>query len=412
MLEVRTREQLLHLLTEAAEIEHDLLCCYLYAAFSLKRGEDEELTAREAEAVARWRRTVIGVAIEEMAHLALVANMTVAIGARPHFNRPNFPVAPGYHPAGIVAELAPFDADTLAHFVYLERPEDVELRDGAGFVGTEYVREPHLQGLMPSAHEYETIGQLYEALRQGFSHLAMRIGEERLFLGAKAMQVGPKVLGLQGLAYVTDLRSAHAAIDTIIEQGEGSATCRSAECHFARFGDIQREYAGLVGARPDFRPARAVARNPVMRRPVDRDRVHIDAPKAVPLLDVANALYNQMLRALAEAYGRPRMDDTQQKALVDAAVGLMKVLDSVASYLTTLPARADGGTERAGVTFTTLRSTEPLTEGGRAKVFLAERFEELAAGVDATCGGIPALAPAVERMHALNAAFARNVAAI
>src|SRR5512141_1165709 len=82
MLEVRTREQLLHLLTEAAEIEHDLLCCYLYAAFSLKRGEDEGLSAREADAVARWRRTVITVAIEEMAHLALVANMTVAIGAR------------------------------------------------------------------------------------------------------------------------------------------------------------------------------------------------------------------------------------------------------------------------------------------------------------------------------------------
>ncbi len=31
------REQLIHVLTEAAEIEHNLLCSYLYAAFSLKR---------------------------------------------------------------------------------------------------------------------------------------------------------------------------------------------------------------------------------------------------------------------------------------------------------------------------------------------------------------------------------------
>src|SRR5688500_1911197 len=33
------REQLFHLLAEAAEVEHTLMCCYLYAAFSLKRGE-------------------------------------------------------------------------------------------------------------------------------------------------------------------------------------------------------------------------------------------------------------------------------------------------------------------------------------------------------------------------------------
>lgn len=40
------REQLLYLLTEAAEIEHGLMCCYLYAVFSLKRDDpgwsDEE----------------------------------------------------------------------------------------------------------------------------------------------------------------------------------------------------------------------------------------------------------------------------------------------------------------------------------------------------------------------------------
>lgn len=34
---VGTREQLFHLLAEAAEIEHTLMCSYLYAAFSLKR---------------------------------------------------------------------------------------------------------------------------------------------------------------------------------------------------------------------------------------------------------------------------------------------------------------------------------------------------------------------------------------
>ena len=31
-----TREQLIHALYEAAELEHNLMCTYLYAAFSLK----------------------------------------------------------------------------------------------------------------------------------------------------------------------------------------------------------------------------------------------------------------------------------------------------------------------------------------------------------------------------------------
>jgi len=36
-----SREQLLNALAEAAEIEHHLMCCYLYAAFSLKQGLEE-----------------------------------------------------------------------------------------------------------------------------------------------------------------------------------------------------------------------------------------------------------------------------------------------------------------------------------------------------------------------------------
>ncbi|MGI4959524.1 MAG: ferritin-like domain-containing protein [Janthinobacterium lividum] len=44
---VGSREQLLHLLAEAAEIEHTLMCSYLYAAFSLKRaGEPGVLPAQ------------------------------------------------------------------------------------------------------------------------------------------------------------------------------------------------------------------------------------------------------------------------------------------------------------------------------------------------------------------------------
>src|SRR5262245_11405829 len=101
-----TREQLIHALYEAAEIEHNLMCTYLYAAFILN-DESEGLEQEEAEAVKRWRRTILGVAIEEMGHLSAVWNITAAVGGAPRFGRMNFPLDPGGLPAGIVVKLAP-----------------------------------------------------------------------------------------------------------------------------------------------------------------------------------------------------------------------------------------------------------------------------------------------------------------
>src|SRR5262245_47857776 len=73
------REILVHALYEASELEHNLMCTYLYAAFSLKDGEADGLSAEEAAAVRRWRRVLLGVAIEEMGHLAAVWNITSAL---------------------------------------------------------------------------------------------------------------------------------------------------------------------------------------------------------------------------------------------------------------------------------------------------------------------------------------------
>ena len=100
-----SREQLIHSLYEAAELEHNLMCTYLYAAFSLKSA-DEGLSEIEADAVGRWRRQITQVAIEEMGHLAAVWNITAALGGQPRFGRPNFPLDVGYLPAGIVVKRA------------------------------------------------------------------------------------------------------------------------------------------------------------------------------------------------------------------------------------------------------------------------------------------------------------------
>jgi hypothetical protein len=82
-IEAPSREILLHQLYEAAELEHNLMCTYLYAAFSLRNGESEGLSEKEAAAVAGWRRAIIAVATEEMGHLCAVWNITVALGGSP-----------------------------------------------------------------------------------------------------------------------------------------------------------------------------------------------------------------------------------------------------------------------------------------------------------------------------------------
>ena len=88
---IEHREHLWYLLAEAAQVEHLIMCQYLYASFSLKAGPEDGLTAEQAAAVARWREVLTGIAVEEMLHLALVFNVMTAIGAAPPLSRPNFP---------------------------------------------------------------------------------------------------------------------------------------------------------------------------------------------------------------------------------------------------------------------------------------------------------------------------------
>ena len=44
------------------------MCCYLFAAFSLKE-ESDGLEAAQAAELRSWRRAIVEVAIEEMSHL-------------------------------------------------------------------------------------------------------------------------------------------------------------------------------------------------------------------------------------------------------------------------------------------------------------------------------------------------------
>jgi Ferritin-like len=127
---IEHREALIYMLCQAAEVEHAIMCQYLFAAFSLKQSADEGLTPEELDAVTRWRRTIAHVATEEMLHLALVQNVLSAIGAAPHLTRPNLPAPARHYPAGVNLTLVPFGEPALQHFMFLERPEADGARRG------------------------------------------------------------------------------------------------------------------------------------------------------------------------------------------------------------------------------------------------------------------------------------------
>ena len=382
------REQLFHLLAEAAELEHNILCSYLYAIYSLKQEEAEDLRAAEREAVMRWRGMLMELCIEEMVHLAQVANLLVSTGARPHFDRPNLPVAPGYHPAGIVIRLAPLDLETLDHFIYLERPEEAPVTDSAAFASDAVAPArpaAPAASLMPRAPEYATIGAFYLRLRETLQQLAQGPDGDRLFNGPVELQMHPDELQAPELVVVKDLASALAAIDFIVVQGEGSPG-HGETTHFERFQAIRTEYLQLQKARPGFVPHRPVARDPVMHPPQGTGRVHVTGMQAAPLLDAANATYSALLRCLAQLYEVPAARHAERRALLGAAVAAMKVLSGLGVALTALPAQDEPGAPHAGVSFAVLRSTEGLMPDAAAGV-LAERLRQIAGHLPQTALG-------------------------
>jgi len=372
------REILINLLYEAAELEHNLMCTYLYAAFSLKDGEGEGLSSEEATAVKRWRQQLLSVAIDEMGHLAAVWNITSALGASPRVGRANFPLDPGYLPASITVKLAPFNAETLQHFVFLERPRGSEEPEGAGFACERiYVRGTERPHLTPMGRDYDTVGHFYAWLGEGLRTFVERHGEEVAFDGDRALQLSPAEVSLTGCRPVICLKTALAAFAAIVEQGEG-APSDSSGSHYQRFLAIRSELRALKDKNPAFAPAFPAATNPVLRRPPRPEgRVWLENPDAFATVDLANACYALMLRLLGYSYG-VRGPSTEKSLTVDLAIGLMQALAPLAERAARLPAGPSNPQCNAGVTFITLRDPSPLPPGPAARRVFVERFGQLA----------------------------------
>ncbi|WP_410791286.1 ferritin-like domain-containing protein [Kribbella sp. C-35] len=193
---IETIDSLHEHLQWAIELEHATLPPYLCALYSLD-------PARNPDAV----EVVSSVFVEEMIHLSLASNLLNAVGGEPRLDTPE--LLPGYPrqlPHGsIELSLLPFGPDALEMFLRLEKPE--------------------APGASAEGDHYETIGQFYDAIEEGLRYLCDTLGEEKVFSGDPARQVtaGPFHHTAGTLQPVTDLASALAALDEIVEQGEGTA---------------------------------------------------------------------------------------------------------------------------------------------------------------------------------------------
>ncbi|MGN6169784.1 MAG: ferritin-like domain-containing protein [Solirubrobacteraceae bacterium] len=350
---VANREDLWYLLAEAAQLEHMIMCQYLYAEFSLKDGTEEGLNAEQADAVERWRKVLRGIAVEEMLHLALVANVMTSIGAVAPFGRPNFPQRSGYFPSGVQLDLLPFGERALLHFLYLERPEGMERQDAEGFVPVAPPRQQlSEEEAMPRGQEFMTVGHLYRGIEDGLRGLASRLGEHAVFVGSPRAQARPEIVQWPQLIAVTGLDSALSAIGEIIEQGEG-ARGDWRDAHYGRFLGIWQEYHELRRRDPAFEPALPVL-PAYTRQPFDiRDLVPVVTdPLAHRVAEVTTVAYELVLQLLLRFFTHTEETDEQLETLIGSAIELMAaVVRPLGTTLARLPFGPEHADRTAGFAF-------------------------------------------------------------
>jgi len=377
---IEHREALIYALCQAAELEHGIMCQYLFAAFSLKQATAEGLTEDQVATATRWRKQISHVAAQEMLHLALVHNLLSAIGGAPHLARPNLPVPANHYPAGVQLALLPFGEQALRHFMFLERPEGMDLADAEGLAAVgRAVPLISERDIVPQGQDFATVGHLYRSIEAGFEHLAATHGEDWLFVGPPRAQATAANFRWPELVCVTDLASARRAIDEILEQGEGPRGVWR-DAHFGQFVSILDEYQQLCAANPGFDPVRPVLAANV--RPHERDADHpvITDPLTARVTDLFNVCYEILLQIFERFFAHTEESDDQLQVLADATIALMvRVIKPLGDVITTLPVGPGHPGRTAGPSFELFYENDYLMPHREAAwALLAERLDQAA----------------------------------
>ena len=389
---VGDRKELTYLLSQAAELEHGLMCEYLYAAFSLKSTAGPGLRADQLDAVERWRGMIFGIAAEEMLHWAMVQNLLTAVGSAPYVSRPHMPHQARGYPPGVQVRLLPFGEAALQHFVYLERPEGMEGVDAEGFQPAGSPPPPMRAGeIIPRGQDFATVGHLYRSIERGLAHLADKLGADRLFVGPAFQQADETTFGWPDLRPITDLAGASRAIERIVEQGEG-ARGDWANAHYGRFLAVLEDYRAMREQDPAFEPAHPVVAAAMRGVEGIEPDVYISDPATGGCSDLFNAVYELLLQMIARYFAFGHETPGQRQVLAHTAVGLMfQAIKPLGLLLAALPVGPDHPGVTAGASFQLpYRASFLLPHRRSAWLRFAERLDELAAfaaGLHPSVGG-------------------------
>lgn len=336
------RDELINALIEAAEIEHGLMIQYLFPALSMKKRLDEGISAPQQRLIRGWERTLLGVAVDEMGHLGTVCNLLAAVGSGPRFSRPNFPQATGYYPFAF--DLVRFGDEALYRMQVFELPRGEPLPPPPRRPPRPAAALLSVRTVAPDPLEYTYVGELYAQIRAGFA----AISQATLFIGPEAAQVPSDWSVDLDMHQVTDRASAIAAIDDIIEDGEGSPLTREGS-HYDRFTKIRSAY-GTAGL---FDAARAVVPNPCTREHRGTQLgTLITNERSRAVAELFNGAYECVLRMLQQFFAFGGETAGQREALRLAAARLMSTaVRPIAEVLSELPAGDDAEPPRAGPGF-------------------------------------------------------------
>lgn len=211
---IETLDDLHAYLYAAMQLEHGTIPPYLTALYSIRHGANSD--------AAHVLRVV---AVEEMLHLTLAANMLNAVGGSPDLTRPDFvPEYPIYLPDGetdFQVSRQAFCRECLETFLKIERPREAPSEE-AKVLARSRPAGQMMTAPADSELRFYSIGEFYEEIRHGIDRLHAELGDA-LFSGDPARQVTPEYYYSGGgeVIPVTDVRSARAAIRLISEQGEG-----------------------------------------------------------------------------------------------------------------------------------------------------------------------------------------------
>lgn len=381
---VGDRKELTYLLSQAAELEHGLMCEYLYAAFSVKSTAGPGLRGDQLPAVERWRGMVLGIAAEEMLHWAMVQNLLTAVGSAPYVSRPHMPHQAKGYPPGVQVRLLPFGEPALQHFIYLERPEGLAGADAEGFPAAGPPLPPmRPDEIIPRGQEFATVGHLYRSIEAGFAHLERTLGTDRLFIGPAFEQADETAFGWPDLRPITDLAGAGRAIERIVEQGEG-ARGDWANAHYGRFLAVLREYREMRDEDPGFEPAHPVVAAAMRGVEGIEPEVYISDPTTGGCSDLFNAVYELLLQLIARYFAFGHETSEQRRMLAHTAVGLMfRAIEPLGRLLARLPVGPDHPEVTAGANFQLpYRASFLLPHRRSAWLRFVERLDELAGFAD------------------------------